>query len=399
MSPPSAAETSPAAFVPVEAPSSPPTVEIVVPVHNEAAVLEANVERLRRYLAEQFPFSWRITIADSASSDETWTLATRLAAQLPGVQALHVDRVGRGGALRAAWQASDAAVVAYTDVDLSTDLSVLLPLVAPLISGHSDVAIGSRLMPGADVARGPKRELISRIYNLLLRAAFASRVRDAQCGFKAIRSEVARPLLAAVDDEGWFFDTELLLLAEHNGLRIHELPVDWVDDTDSRVQLAHTAIQDLRGAARMAWRFATGRGTIELADARRPRLDDDFGRRIVRFGVIGVVSTAVSLAIFLGLRGQVGPIAANAIAVTATFLGNTWANRHFVVGGALAGRHWLGAFAVWAGAVAVTSAALGLVAAFGGGLAPELIALAVTWTAATVARLVLVRTWILRVTR
>ena len=399
MSPTSAAETSPAAFPPVGAPSSPPTVEIVVPVHNEAAVLEANVERLRRYLAEQFPFSWRITIADSASNDETWTLATRLAARLPGVQALHVDRVGRGRALRAAWQASDAVVVAYTDVDLSTDLSALLPLVAPLISGHSDVATGSRLMPGADVARGPKRELISRIYNLLLRAVFASRVHDAECGFKAVRSEVARPLLAAVDDEGWFFDTELLLLAEHNGLRIHELPVDWVDDADSRVRLVPTAVHDLRGAARMAWRFATGRGTIELADARRARLDDDFGRRIVRFGIIGVVSTTVSLAIFLGLRGQVGPIAANAIAVTATFLGNTWANRHFVVGGALAGRHWRGAFAVWAGAVAVTSAALGLVATVGGGLALELVALAVTWTAATVARLVLVRTWILRVTR
>ena len=377
--------------------AAPPAVDLVVPVRNEARVLEANVVRLRDYLAANFPFSWRITIADSASEDDTGTLAVELASRLPGVRVIRVDRAGRGRALRAAWAASDAAVVAYTDVDLSTDLSALLPLVAPLISGHSDLAIGSRLLPGAEVARGPKRELISRLYNLMLRVVFASRVRDAQCGFKAVRADVVGPLLDAVADQGWFFDTELLLLAEHNGLRIHELPVDWVDDTDSRVRVVPTAVQDLRGAARMAWRFATGRGRVELAGARRARLGDDFGRRIVRFGVIGILSTAMSLAIFLALRDPLGAIAANAIAVTATFLGNTWANRHFVVGGGLAGRHWRGALAVWFGSIAVTSAALGLVDATGGGLALQLAALAVTWTGATVARLALIRTWVLRV--
>ncbi len=247
--------------------AAPPAVDLVVPVRNEARVLEANVGRLRDYLAANFPFSWRITIADSASDDDTGALADELARRLPGVRVIRVDRAGRGRALRSAWATSDAIVVAYTDVDLSTDLSALLPLVAPLISGHSDVAIGSRLLPGAEVARGPKRELISRLYNLMLRVVFASRVRDAQCGFKAVRADVVGPLLDAVADQGWFFDTELLLLAEHNGLRIHELPVDWVDDTDSRVRVVPTAVQDLRGAARMAWRFATGRGRVELAGA------------------------------------------------------------------------------------------------------------------------------------
>jgi putative flippase GtrA len=141
----------------------------------------------------------------------------------------------------------------------------------------------------------------------------------------------------------------------------------------------------------------TGRGRLEFADVRRGRLGDDFGRRVVRFGVIGLVSTAVSLAIFLTLRNSVGAIGANAIAVTATFLGNTWANRHLVVGGGLAGRHWRGALTVWLGALAVTSAALGLVDAIGGGLTLELVALAVTWTAATIARLALIRTWVLRI--
>src|SRR5436190_16119076 len=145
-------------------------VEIVVPVYNEAAGLEASIRRLHGYLSGQFPLSWLITIADNASTDGTWSLAQHLAATLPNVRCLHLDRKGRGRALRAAWSASDAAVVAYMDVDLSTDLDALLPLTAPLLSGHSDVAIGTRLAAGSSVARGPKRELISRAYNLILRA-------------------------------------------------------------------------------------------------------------------------------------------------------------------------------------------------------------------------------------
>ena len=146
------------------------------------------------------------------------------------MRVVHIPTKGRGIALRTAWMASDAQVVAYTDVDLSTGLDALLPLVAPLVSGHSDVAIGSRLLSSANVARGPKREATSRAYNLLLRRAFSTRVHDAQCGFKAVRADVARELVPAIRDDGWFFDTEMLLLAEHNGLRIHEVAVDWVDD-------------------------------------------------------------------------------------------------------------------------------------------------------------------------
>src|SRR5207237_2884748 len=137
--------------------------------------------------------------------------------------------------------ASRARVVAYMDVDLSTRLDAMLPLVAPVLSGHSDVAIGSRLAADARVVRGAKREVISRTYNLLLKATLRNRFSGAQCGFKALRSDVAEALLPLVEDDGWFFDTELLVLAEHNGLRIHEVPVDWVDDPDSRVDLAGTA--------------------------------------------------------------------------------------------------------------------------------------------------------------
>ena len=252
-----------------DSPSAPPRVDIVIPVFNEERVLDASVNRLHSYLEAGFPFSWRITIVDNASTDGTWFRVARIARDSDRVRALHLDRKGRGLALRTAWGASDAAIVAYMDVDLSTDLGALLPLIAPLISGHSDLAIGSRLAPGASVARGPKRELISRAYNTMLRTVFATRVRDAQCGFKAVRADVVRRLLPAVEDDGWFFDTELLLLAERNGLRIHEIPVDWVDDPDSRVHIVRTAIGDVLGATRMARTFLAGGGRIDLGDAAR----------------------------------------------------------------------------------------------------------------------------------
>jgi glycosyltransferase involved in cell wall biosynthesis len=232
-----------------------PVVDIVVPVYNEAHVLSASIRRLHGHLRHAFPFTWRITIADNASTDGTLREALALAALLPAVRVVHLDRKGRGRALRAAWSSSDAEVVAYMDVDLSTDLAALLPLVAPLVTGHSDVAIGSRLAPGARTVRGPKRELVSRVYNRMLHLAFRNRFRDAQCGFKAVRADVAQALLPEIEDEAWFFDTELLLLAEHNGLRITEVAVDWVDDPDTRVRIANTAWEDVKGMARVARRF------------------------------------------------------------------------------------------------------------------------------------------------
>jgi glycosyltransferase involved in cell wall biosynthesis len=224
------------------------------------------VLRLRDHL-DPFPFSFRITIADNASVDGTWAIAQDLEQQLDHVRAVHLDQKGRGRALRTVWASSDATVVAYMDVDLSTDLAALLPLVAPLLSGHSEIAIGSRLTRGSRVVRGTRRELISRSYNALLHVTLHARFSDAQCGFKAIRSDCARELLPLVQDSGWFFDTELLVLAERAGLRIHEVPVDWVEDPDSRVDVVATALEDLRGVRRVAWGLATGR--IPLADLQR----------------------------------------------------------------------------------------------------------------------------------
>ncbi|GAB2728105.1 glycosyltransferase [Streptomyces bullii] len=240
---------------------------MVVPVYNEENDLEPCVRRLHAHLAETFPYHFRITIADNAGTDRTPVIAARLTAELTGTDWIRLAERGRGGALHAAWSRSPAPVLAYLDVDLSTDLTALLPLVAPLISGHSDIAIGTRLARGSRVVRGPKREIISRCYNGLLRGTLAVRFSDAQCGFKAVRRDVAERLLPLVEDQAWFFDTELLVIAERAGLRIHEVPVDWVDDPDSRVRILSTALADLRGMARLGRALACGR--LPLAALRR----------------------------------------------------------------------------------------------------------------------------------
>jgi glycosyltransferase involved in cell wall biosynthesis len=239
-----------------------PQVDIIVPVRNEERDLAPGIRRLCAYLRQRFPFTARVTIADNGSSDGTWPAAMALCEEFAGVRAMRLDQPGRGRALRATWSASDAGVLAYMDVDLSTDLNALLPLVAPLLSGHSDLAIGTRLAHGARVIRGPRRELISRGYNLLLRATLGAGFSDAQCGFKAIRADRARLLLPLIADNGWFFDTELLILAERAGLRIHEVPVDWIDDLDSRVDILATALADLRGILRL--RLGLLRGTVKV---------------------------------------------------------------------------------------------------------------------------------------
>lgn len=228
-----------------------PLIDIVIPVYNEERDLGPSVRRLHDYLGSDFPFPAVITIADNASRDGTLAVAQGLANELTRVRVVHLDKKGRGRALRAAWLQSDAPVVAYMDVDLSTDLKALLPLVAPLLSGHSDLAIGSRLARGARVKRGPKREFISRCYMLVLRLSLGAHFTDAQCGFKAVRTSVAKQLLPRVKDEAWFFDTELLILAQRAGLRVHEVPVDWTDDPDSRVAILRTSIEDLRGVVRL----------------------------------------------------------------------------------------------------------------------------------------------------
>jgi putative flippase GtrA len=393
----------PSGPVPTGAVPVAPLLEIVVPVHNEAEVLTRSIGRLTRYLAAHFPYTWRITIVDNASSDGTWIEASKLAVLHDEVDALHLEAKGRGRALRAAWSRSDAAIVAYMDVDLSTDLRALLPLVAPLVSGHSDVTIGSRLTTGARVVRGPRREVVSRSYNRLLRVVFRNRFHDAQCGFKALRTELAQRLLPWVADESWFFDTELLLLAERNGFRITEIPVDWVDDPDSRVNVVRTALEDLRGIGRVALAFWTGRAEVDVTGLERRPQPAASGGELVSFVTVGLVSTVAYLALFLALRGPLRNYAANVVALTATMIANTTAHRTWTFG-SLAADGWPGRRREWARAaivhlagLALTTGAIAAARAVDGGTTTSLVVLLLNASVlSTALRFLLMPAWIFR---
>jgi len=377
-----------------------PDVEVVVPVYNEEAALEASVRRLHAYLTDRFPLRWAVTIADNASTDATWAIACRLADELPAVRAVHLDRKGRGRALRAVWSHTTARVVAYTDVDLSTDLDALLPLVAPLLSGHSDVAIGSRLAPGARVVRGPKRELISRTYNAILHATLHNRFSDAQCGFKAVRADVARVLLPLVEDDGWFFDTELLVLAEHNGMRIHEVPVDWVDDPDSRVHIASTARDDLRGIWRLVRRFAAGEGALPPGALPAAGVTPALAGQLARFASVGAVSTAAFALLFAALAAPLGPSGAAVVAFLLCAPLNIAVNRRVTFskrGSAGRARHYSAGLAVAAAPLLLDLAALAVLGWAGvGSVAVDLVALTAVNGMATALRFVVLRRWVFR---
>jgi putative flippase GtrA len=385
-----------------------PVLDVVVPVYNEEADLEPCVRRLHAYLRGHFPYRFRITVADNASTDTTADVARRLVRELPGVAAVHLPEKGRGRALQQVWTRSDAAVLAYMDVDLSTDLGALLPLVAPLISGHSDLAIGSRLARGSRVVRGAKREFISRSYNLILRGTLAARFSDAQCGFKAIRSDVAERLLPMVEDTGWFFDTEMLVLAERAGLRIHEVPVDWVDDPDSRVDIVATAVTDLKGIARLA--RALGAGRLPLATLR-----EQLGRnplpvagvpagltgQLIRFAAVGAASTLAYLLLYALLRTAVTPQWANLVALLVTAIANTAANRRLtfgVRGNDGAWRHQLQGLLVFAVGLGLTSGSLAALSAATDHhtRSLELVVLVLANLLATAVRFLLLRIWVFR---
>jgi glycosyltransferase involved in cell wall biosynthesis len=387
--------------------------DVTVPVHNEEKDLEPCVRRLHSYLCRRFPHSFRITVADNASTDGTLRVAERLARELPQVHVVHLAEKGRGNALRQVWLASESPVLAYMDVDLSTDLAALGPLVAPLISGHSDLAIGTRLARSSRVERGPKREFISRSYNLLLQSLMGARFSDAQCGFKAIRADVARQLLPHTLDKAWFFDTELLVLAERCGLRCHEVPVDWTDDPDSKVDIARTALEDLRGMYRMSVDMARGRipvARLRAALARGPlpaaARSEETGRRtslfgqLVRFGAVGAASTLFYAVLFLLGRGFLDAQAANFAALLVAVVANTAANRRFtfgVLGRDRLARHHFEGLAVFGIGLVLTSAGLAWV--HGLAAPARWVELAVVTGAnliATVVKFLLFRLWVFR---
>jgi putative flippase GtrA len=394
--------------VTIDPPAAHPILDVTIPVYNEERDLGPAVRRLHEHLSRHFPYPFLITIADNASTDSTPEVAAELVATMTNVRQLRLSEKGRGRALAAAWSASTAEVLAYMDVDLSTDLSAVLPLVAPLISGHSDLAIGSRLTRQSRVIRGTKREFISRCYNLLLRSTLRTRFSDAQCGFKAIRADVGKRLLPLVRDTGWFFDTELLVLAERSGLRIHEVPVDWIDDPDSRVDIMATAMADLRGIVRVGRALSSGQ--LPLAEIRaqlgRQPLTDPTApgspgllRQLVRFIAIGLLSTLAYLLLFLIMHGPLGSQGANFVALLLTAIANTAANRRLtfgISGKDKAATHQFQGLVVFGLGLVLTSGSLAVLNAVVATptRAAELITLIAANLMATMLRFVLLRHWV-----
>lgn len=384
--------------------------DIVVPVFNEQETLEQCVTVLHGRLASDLTESWRITIADNASTDDTPAIADMLAERFAEVIAVHLPLKGRGRALKTVWSDSPARVLVYLDEDLSTGLEALRPLVAPLLSGHSDLAIGTRLSRGSRVVRGGRREFISRGYNLMLRAVLGTHFSDAQCGFKAIRADIARRLLPLVEDTGWFFDTELLVLAERSGLRIHEVPVDWIDDSHSSVDIVATARADIKGTIRVGLGLARGRIPVDgvyQAVGRHPYTRTG-GRlllmQLIAFGVVGVLSTLAYALVYLLFAAAWPAQLANAAALLVTTVANTAVNRRFtfgVRGRAHAAAHQAQGLVVFgiawgmtAGALAVLHAADPAASTFA-----TVAVLTVANLAATLLRFLLLRFWVFRAPR
>ncbi|WP_413601147.1 glycosyltransferase [Curtobacterium sp. Curtsp57] len=384
-------------------------IDIVVPCYNEQDTLAAHVRRLHTFCRTSLSHTWRITIADNASTDDTARIADDLAAMLDGVHAVHLPEKGRGRALKAVWGASDARVLVYVDEDLSTDLAALEPLVAPLLSGHSDLAIGTRLAGSSRVVRGGKREFISRSYNLLLRTTMGVSFSDAQCGFKAITRQAAEHVLPLCEDDAWFFDTELLVIAEHAGLRVHEVPVDWVDDVNSSVDIASTATEDLKGMWRVSRGLATGRipvAPVYEAIGRQPFTTPHVGivGQVLRFGAIGVVSTIAFAVLYALFRPAIGAQTADFLALLVTAIGNTALNRRFtfgVRGRSGAGRHHVQGLVVFGIAWAITSGSLVVLHATAPGSShgAEIAVLTGANLLATLVRFVLFKAWVFRTRR
>lgn len=226
-------------------------VDVVIPVLNEAHVLEKSVATVRRYLSDHFPYPWNVVIVDNGSTDGTQEVAHTLSERYADVRFIHLLQRGRGRALRHAWLQSKADIVCYMDVDLSTDLRHLNELIDAIACEGYDIATGSRLMRGSETKRCLKREFISRVYNLMVKALLLTRFSDAQCGFKALSRKAVQQIVPQIEDQSWFFDTELLVLGEKQGFRIKDIPVRWIEDDDSRVKILRTAWDDIKGLLRL----------------------------------------------------------------------------------------------------------------------------------------------------
>jgi glycosyltransferase involved in cell wall biosynthesis len=249
-------------------------VDVVIPVLNEAHVLEKSVYTVREFLTNHLDYQWKVVVVDNGSTDGTYDVAQRLAARFDDVEFVCLKEKGRGRALREAWENSTSEVVLYTDVDLPTELTALSKLVNALVREGYDISIGSRLAKGSQTKRCFKREITSQLYNLFIKCVLFTKFSDAQCGFKALTREVVDKVVPQIKDQAWFFDTELLVLAEKQGYKIKDIPVTWIEDDDTRVKLIPTALQDILGVLRLRWLLFTNHSSrLNISSNRKSHKD------------------------------------------------------------------------------------------------------------------------------
>lgn len=249
------------------------TFEVTIPVLNEAETLDRQLRILHAFLCLHFPEreAWHIVIADNGSTDSTPEIARALAQELPEIRFLKVPEKGVGLALKTSWTTSKADIVGYMDLDLATDLKHFVQAFNALNSEGFDLVYGTRLHRKSRViGRTLKREITSRVFNLLLKYYLGTHFSDGMCGFKWLKRSFAEPLIeGGATSNGWFFSTELLTVAEWKGLRICELPVQWTDDTSSsKVHIGRLAKQYLKAMARLKKRKPASSQTILAAKQR-----------------------------------------------------------------------------------------------------------------------------------
>lgn len=220
-------------------------VNITIPVYNEEKILKENIQVLYTFLNQNLDYPWEVVIADNGSNDQTQKIAKNLVRKLDHLKYLRLKEKGRGRALRKAWQESKAEILSYMDADLAVDL-FSFPKLVQVIKQGADIAIGSRFIPNSQVQRSKLRKILSWSYNKLIRFFFKVEFKDGQCGFKAISKKVLENIIPQVKDNHWFFDTEMLVLAEKEGYKIKEIPVKWIEKRNkyrkSKVKIISTIL-------------------------------------------------------------------------------------------------------------------------------------------------------------
>ncbi len=231
---------------------------IVLPTYNEENILQKNVLKVRKFCQDNLRnFDWQILIADNGSTDKTPKLAQELSHEYSRIDYFHTSQKGRGAALKIAWNKNNylADIYLYMDIDLATDLNHLPQLIASIIQEGYDLTIGSRLQKESKTERSFLREFISRFYNLLLKIFFGLKIKDYQCGFKAVNQKIVEKIVPLIKNNNWFFDTELIILSHKNNYKIKEIPVKWVEKRDkkrkSKVKIIKTAWEDIKGIIRL----------------------------------------------------------------------------------------------------------------------------------------------------